>query len=738
MIHRIKSGVPWVLIFLLIISVYSQTKIEGFVLNKKGQPLSYVNIFLKSSLEGDVSDSTGYFEILTNKTGQQFLIASMIGYERFIKMVELKAKDTLFIKIVLKEKALSMPETIVTASSFTSGDETGVTLSSLDVVTTPGAAADIFRALKTFPGLAQVDEGSGLFVRGGDFSETVILLDQATLVHPYRFESPTGGIFGTIPPFLLKGTFFSTGGFSAKYGNALSGILAMQSLDAPKQRSYNLNFGLAAISAGLALPLKPGKLGIRFSGNKSNTRLMFRVNGQNNDFVKYPSGSDMNININYQYSSTGHLKFFLFAEENQVGIKIPQPSFSGLFSSDDQNQFYNLQWTDLFSGNWLMQASLSFNAYRTRRSLGILDFQQKDQTYKFRLDGEKSFNHNFTLDFGMEREWSRNQFKGQFPASEVLDPNAEALSINDKFEAIRMGGYLEGEVKFPPKVSSKMGLRVDHNNLSAQAVLDPRVSLYYRISDRSMVRASWGVYHQFPTPLHYSPGYGNPQLVAQRAIHYILGYEYNVPHTLARIEIYYKDYDNLVIEDNELNFTNEGYGYARGVDVFFKQGELIKNKLSGWLSYSFLQSRRLQSRNLINQQVKELAPSPFDITHNFTIVGKYSLSSRLTLGLSYRYATGRPITPVIDAQRQPGFDFYLPVEGPVGSERLPSYQRFDSNLSYQLPFQKNFMVLYFAVSNLLNRKNVLDYDYSQDYQQRKPRKTNYSRFFYFGIVVNFQ
>ncbi len=37
------------------------------------------------------------------------------------------------------------------------------------------------KSLKTFPGVAMVDEGAGLFVRGGDVSETVILLDQGTV-----------------------------------------------------------------------------------------------------------------------------------------------------------------------------------------------------------------------------------------------------------------------------------------------------------------------------------------------------------------------------------------------------------------------------------------------------------------------------------------------------------------------------------------------------------------------------
>ncbi|MDI6779095.1 MAG: carboxypeptidase-like regulatory domain-containing protein [Bacteroidota bacterium] len=194
------------------------------------------NVQLIGILEGDVTDAQGRFRFFTMKTGAQELRATMIGFEPAAKKLNLTLGDSIFTKLVLRESFINLKEVTVTASAYSTGDEVkGITLRSLEVLTTPGAAADIFRAIQTFPGVVAVDEGSRLFVRGGDVSETVILLDQATVVHPYKYESPTGGFFGTIPPFLVSGTFFSSGGFSARYGNALSGVLAMECLNLPKQ-----------------------------------------------------------------------------------------------------------------------------------------------------------------------------------------------------------------------------------------------------------------------------------------------------------------------------------------------------------------------------------------------------------------------------------------------------------------------------------------------------------------------
>ncbi|MFQ5605857.1 MAG: TonB-dependent receptor domain-containing protein [bacterium] len=726
----IKAGVP---------QEKNVRTVRGFVVDEKAHPLAYVNVFIKNSYDGDVSDSTGYFEIRTQITGQQTLIAAMIGYEQSAIAVDLSELNPAPIRIVLREEAIAMPEATITASSFSSGDEKGVTLKRLEIVTTPGAAADIFLAIKTFPGLAHIDEGSGLFVRGGDVSETTTILDQATVVHPYRYESPTGGTFGTITPFLVSGTFFSSGGFSAKYGDALSGVLAMQSLDLPQQAQYNFNLGLASASAGVALPLKNNKFGLRFSGNRSSTNLMFRVNGRYSEFTKHPRGSDANLSLHYHYSKSGHLKFFAFAAENQIGVKVDQPSFDGIFNSDDDNQLFNLQWTELISKKWLVQTSLSLNNFRTSRSLGVLNLQQRDQTYKLRMDSEKEFSPKFQLHFGAERELTSNHFSGQLPAGNVLNPDAEKITIDDQYTAIRTGGYLESQVQLRRGLFARAGVRTDHHNLAKKFTLDPRASFYYQLTEISNLRFSWGRYHQFPQPLFFAPDYGNPNLKAQSAEHFILGYEYQTSDTHLRAELYMKNYRNLVIENELAEFLNRGHGYARGFDLFFKHGQLFQDKLNGWISYSFLHSKRLQTRETPNGLKEEFATSAFGITHNLTVVAKYSVTNRLSTGLTFRYATGRPFTPVVAAEKHPEYDFYLPYEGSVNSERLPDFHRLDSSLSYLYPFKgNNYAVFYLGLSNLLNRQNVLGYDYSFDYSVRQERLTNFSRFLYFGVTVHFQ
>ena len=630
-----------------------------------------------------------------------------------------------------------MEEAVVTASSYVTGMEDAATLQPLEVVTTPGAAADILLAIKTFPGTAMVDEGAGLFVRGGDVNETVLHLDQATVIHPYKYESPTGGVFGTIPPFLVDGTYFSSGGFSAKFGNALSGMLAMKSQNLPLVSSYTFNLGLAAASVGLNVPVIPGKLGVRFSGNRSFTELMMNVNRIDDEFVQTPRGWDGNLSVLYAYSPTGQVKFFNFSTFDRIGVLVDEPSFDAVFRGESLSRMHNLQWTDAL-GPWFLEASGSMSHYSAQRELGLLDIEQTDRAGKFRIDAEREpVEDRIRFFTGFEVEQLVNDFTGILPSrDDIVDPGASGYSIEERDLGTRTGGYAELEYKWTRRIATRVGGRFDKLSLASKWTFDPRMSLLYAVSPSTEVRFAWGLYHQYGLPYQYGTT-GSFRLQPQRAQHYIAGIHFDKGDWQARLEGYIKPYDDLILENDENEYENAGDGLARGVDVFLKYGGFLQTRVNGWISYSYLTSNRTQLRYTPSGAVFEKGPSPFDISHNLTLVAKARVIGFWSTGFTLRHATGRPITPITSAVRIEDQGYYLPIEGPVGSERLPAFQRLDMNLSYYLPFGRGHnATFYFAVSNVLNHKNVLDYNYSPDYSQRTERRSNYKRFVYFGVAVN--
>jgi vitamin B12 transporter len=738
----VRFGLIIVFLFILSINAFGQKKelsIVGVVQDENGSPLAMVNVQLVGTYDGDVTDPDGTFAFKTQRLGKNVLRASLIGYDlKNLKLV-LSEENSLFLKIKMNESSVKLSDVVIEGSAFTTGDEPKtLTLHSLDVFTTPGASADILRAIQTFPGVSSIDEGSGLFVRGGDVSETTILLDQATVVHPYKYESPTGGYFGTIPPFLVGGTYFSSGGFSARYGNALSGILAMESMNMPSKLTSSVGIGLAAGSLAASIPILPGTLGIRISGNKSFTDAMFQLNGFRNRFTTSPSGLDGNVSVIWKYSPDAQIKFFNFVNIDRIGVRVDEPSFAGVYESQETNRFHNLQWNEV-TERWLLKGSISFNQFITEQELGSLHLKPSDMTYKARFDAEANLDDDHRLSFGVEGEKMVNRYEGTVPQNpSVLDPHGNVYTLNEQYSAVRVGAFSELELKVWRRMTTSVGIRSDYYDLSKEAIIDPRISFRYDITKEMHTQASWGIYHQFPQPYLYNSVNGNPRLSAQSAQHVTAGTEYSTDLFMCRIEMYSKTYSDLVLISSSSNYINLGNGIARGLDFFLKYGGFLRTPVSGWISYSYLHSRRLQARDLVKNIVYEEAPSSFDITNNLTIVGKVQLIQFLSLGLTFRCATGRPVTPIVGAIQDAGAEYFEPIQGPVNSERLPNFVRLDMSLGYFLPFgESNSATFYFAVSNVLNHANPVRYEYSADYSQRYLKTTDYQRSIYFGTMISF-
>ncbi len=710
--------------------------IEGTVTDGRGEPMHYVNVQIVGTLEGTFTDREGCFRFITYRTGRFEVQATMMGCEPALTAVTAAPGDTVRILLVLRPTLIERETVVVAASAYTSGDEEeGVTMRPLEIITTPGAAADIFGAMQSFPGVVMVDEGSGLFVRGGDVSETVTLLDGATVVHPYRYESPTGGVFGTISPFLVSGTVFSTGGFSARYGNALSGVLVLESQDLPDRQRLYLNLGLAAASVGIDYPVSE-RLGLRFSGNRSTTDAMFRLNGQRDLFTRTPQGSDLNMNLVWRYSATGQIKLFAFTNDEEIGVRVREPSFDGIYRGSSRNTLANLSFRDT-AGRWLVRGSLSANRYRSRRTLGALDLDPADTTTKLRLDAEREMGRRTVLALGGEVERTASTFRGSVPAvPDMLDPAAAVIDLDEAYAGLRSGWYAEVSWTLFGRLAAAAGVRADHHSLANQTVVDPRLRFTWALAEGTDLCFATGIYHSFPVPYAFNPASGNPDLGSQRAGHVIAGLHHHTELFQARLEFYRKQYRGLAIEDDRFNLAGIGDGSARGIDLFCKYGAFLLTRFNGWVSYSYLRSRRLQPRRLGEEIVHESGPTPYDITHHLTLIGQYRLISYLSLGVSLRSATGRPVTPIAGAVPGSGGGWYLPVEGPVGSERLPPFLRVDTDLSFFWPFGNGHSaVFYLGISNLFDRSNVSGYEYSADYSERYERITRYRRFIYFGATL---
>ena len=696
------------LVFVSAMCLFGQSLIKGHVKDEFDHPLSYVNVYIEGSLEGAVTDEKGHFQLRTDKKGSVNLLFNFVGYKQRKRVLNLPKSYTL--SIVMPEDVNRNAIVNVEASAYvTDAELKAVVARPLDVVTTPGAAADINRFYQTMPGVTSVDDGAGLFVRGGHVSETRMIIDGATLIHPYKFESPSGGFFGTINPFLTEGSAFYTGGLSAKYGNILSGVVDMKSFGLSEEDTYTFGVGLAAFSTQIKKTLVPNTLSVAFSGNYSDTKNLMTLNNHRTEFSKYPLSYDINLNTNYHFSETGKLKLFAFTEHNEIGISLQQPE-AELYQDKSTSSLYNLKYSNVFN-KLILSANIAYSDYDVTGSLGKGVLDQKDESIQIKINGEYFIGELSSLYFGAEVHDMMYTYQSNFRRDSLhFNSYTSRYTINYKNKYVSV--YTEYKLPFTKLLAIKFGLRLEHETKNKNSYIDPRISFGYQLSDFITLNAAYGIYHQLPELNYY---YHSSVLEMQRAEGFNLSLDYDLENVFKlRAEVYKKEYTQLLLSDKQKGLSHSGYGNSEGFDMLFKH---VGQSFEYWMSYSYLNAKRHEL--LLG---KYTSPS-YDITHNYSLVYKKHLTSLFNISLRYTYRTGKP---------------YSDSANYLNDKRLPSYTKADVNFSYTHSFFGNDMsVIYLSVSNILGKENILNRRYNRAFTEFQDQKSTFLRSVYFGISTTF-
>jgi hypothetical protein len=239
------------------------------------------------------------------------------------------------------------------------------------------------------------------------------------------------------------------------------------------------------------------------------------------------------------------------------------------------------------------------------------------------------------------------------------------------------------------------------------------------MAKNSQLSFAYGDFTQTPNT-EYIKYSNNNQFESEKASHYILNFQYNKNGKTFRAETYYKDYRDLVKFDTQMAaynsiYDNSGSGYAKGLDLFWRDGKSIKN-LEYWVSYSYIDTER-DYKNFSSQ----VTPS-FVADHSLSIVTKYWINDwKSQIGFTNSYSSGRP--------------YNNPNETKFMNGKTKSYNSLSFNWAYLLSQQK---ILYFSVSNVLGSQNVFGYEYANNpdntgFYNRKEIVPTADRFFFVGF-----
>lgn len=666
--------------FFLGLSLFSfgQTTVSGTVVDNKNQPVEGANVFLEGTYDGASTNTDGQFNFTTEEVGDQVLLVTFISFEPFSLFTDVASMHDLQIK--LREDVNTLEAVTLSAGSLQAGDNSKASvLKPLDVVTTASALGDFVGALQTLPGTTTVAEDGRLFVRGGAADETQIYIDGIRVFTPYTPTTNNMPTRGRYSPFLFDGITFSTGGYSAEYGQALSSVLLLNTTDEPDQEQTDIS--LMTVGAGLGHTEKWTKSSLTVNTSYINLTPYFELLPGRNNWDK-PFESLSGEAVYRHKTNTGLVKLYTAYDGthfslNQEDINEPDGIDFGL---KNHNLYFNGSYKGALNASWTLQTGMSYTLAKNKLDIDQTDLENTENSIHTKLKLRKRFSNRFKLNMGADYFYT--DFTEDYTEAETY-----TAAYTNGLGAI----FTEAELVFSKNLAMNLGLRAEYSGLLNNTTVAPRASMALKTGKNSQVSLAYGDFYQNPTSdfLKYSSDFE-----VQKSAHYIFNFQKTVSNTIFRAEVYRKTYNNLVTYDTDMalsssNYGSLGSGYAQGLDIFWRDNKNVKNT-DYWISYSYLDSER-EYLNYPEQVTPYFAQK-----HNFSAVAKYWIADwKSQVGMSYQFASGRPYT-------DPNVDGFL-------QQKTTSYNNLSINWAYLVSQQK---ILYFSINNVLGIKNVNGYQYA--------------------------
>jgi len=731
-----KTKLLFLLSFFLFALSFAQTKISGKV-TFRNKGVAEVNITLKDTYEGATTDANGNFSFETSEKGNKFLTFTHPKYIDVEKPVSIENQEV-SVNAELKEQISEIDAVVVSAGSIEASDKKRATalLTPIDIYTTAGADGQISSALTYLPGVQKVGETEGLFIRGGTGTESKIFMD-GSLINNY-FSNSVPGIAGRdrFNTSLFKGNVFSSGGYSALYGQALSGALMLESVDLPDQSSYDLGISPIFLNAGFQKLSDNKNSSFGATLGYSNLKLMQEVFNFNTNFSKAPSGLNGDFNFRIKTKSGGFFKYYGMYDSNRMGVTVeslePENDFSKI-NLKGKNTYHNLFFKQKF-GKYLLNAGTSYSFNRSDLDFSTVKNDSETGNTKLLTDGNYI---NFKA--VLERKINKiSALRGGFE----LNSTSEKLNFNDfvdkHYKDLISSAFVETDLGFSNYLSAKIGVRAEHSSYLGKSNIAPRFALAYRLAKDWTTSFAYGLFYQNPESKYIN---GPANLDFQQSQHYIFQVQRTTEGRSLRFEAFYKKYDdllkvkNLEYKDGQNQFVqtadnNSGYGYAKGLELFWRDKKTFEN-FDYWISYSFLDSKR----DFMNYPVS-LKPN-FASEHTISAVAKRFVPKWKTgFNLSYTYAKGRPYYDIATQNINGESNYYVRNEG-----SLRDYNALNFSINY-LPNlgkkdSKAFTVLVLSVSNILGSKNVYGYNFSMDGARSSAVVPPVNTFIFVGAFISF-
>ncbi len=722
--------------------------INGYVKDaKSGEELIGATLYAnENKAYGAVSNAYGFYS-LTLPEGEYTFVAQYMGYDAKIISVEI-TRDTV-INFLLGEKRNELKEVVVSSEkkdANVSRPQMGVEkleMKEINKLPVLFGERDVLKTIQLLPGVKSGGEGTGgLYVRGGNTDQNLILLDDAPVYNAYHLL----GFFSTFNSDAIKDVTLFKGNGPAEYGGRLSSVLDVRMKEGNNQKfSGSGGIGVIATHLNFEGPIVKDKGSFIVSARRTYADVFLRASPdeQLKDSKLY--FYDFNAKANYKLNENNRIFLSGYFGRDVLG-------FSNRFGIDWGNATGTLRWNHLYSNKLFSNTSLIYSNYN-------YNIEIKDDKDEFSVISKiRDFNLKHEFQYFLN---NKNTMKfGVNAIHHTITPGQVEAPDNSSFNTVKLqnryglenAAYFSNTWKADANLTVTYGLRLSNFNLigpgryftyntdgsvkdsiigkdgefvKSYFNLEPRVSASYLLNEFSSIKAAYARNTQnmqivsnstssTPTDVWIMSSNNVKPLISDQVS---AGYyrNFNDNEYEFSTEVYYKYMQNQIDLRNGAEIrANEklegelldGIGRAYGIELLLKKQ---KGRFHGWVGYTL--SRTERKVNGINNNDWYVAKQ--DQTHDVSLVGIYDINKKVSLSASWIYKTGNAVTFPSGKYSVNGTTAFYYTER--NGYRMPATHRLDISLTWITRKTDKFESSWnFSLYNAYGRENPYSITFEDD------------------------
>jgi hypothetical protein len=691
----------------LMTGLKAQTILSGEIVDKTQAPVSGVLINLGAGFLRTVSDNDGKFSFAYPDTLQdRTILLEAFGYKR--KKVTIN-KGQRQIRVILLDSVYNIQNVVVSRpkyGKFTDYSAQTTKMSTMDIITNPAAMGDMLAGMRgVLPGVQTNDNDGRLIIQGGSSDESQIYNNELIVANPYNLTATNTQSRSrfSISSDLYDGVVLQSGGYNAEFGQALSGIVNLNTLDRASIEPKT-DITVSSVYAGLTHIDRKPSYAYRASLNYFNIGPYSRLMPRSYEWNKYYNQLTADFFLTKEFSPK--TKITVQANLSKSGMEYTYNNVDSLPVTNGLHQDYLYAQVNLYhalDAKWIL--SLASNV--VAENFTATEMQMKDEKHSV-------WNHSkFNLQYSNGKVTNRSGIELIYnPLKETYTAAGRALTL--KMNNRLMSFYNDTKLILTNQLTANIGLRGEYSNYLRRFNLAPRLYLGYALNPENIVSVSAGQYFQLPATEYLKWDNRVNFTSVNKAT---LSYSYVKQSSKFQLDTYCKKYNKVLTWETGVskpeNLSNHGDGTAWGADVFWKSN---LKQVEYWLTYSYNHTKKQYGAFPGQVSPSYVAPHAFNASIKYFLTPLKSL-----LSTSYNITSGAPYYNESSPYEQWG--------------NTPFRNRLDFSWSY-LPV--SWIIINAGCQNILGSENIYGYQYSKTQTGIRQAVTNPDkRFFFLGVFITF-